>query len=303
METFASMLELQAVLLVYLAVGALCKRLGIIGGEGERTLNDLVVNVCMPCLIFNSFKDITSEVLVQALAALGVSCAMCALAWVLGRIIWRRCPAPTQGPLRYGTMISNCGFAGLPLAEQTFGSVGLIYASVYLIPIRFFMWTAGVTMLSGERRPAGEVARKIATNPCVIAVFVGLARGLLAVELPEFADTALSGIASAVSPLSMMLVGAIAADADPRTTLEPTVLAFCGVRLVLMPLVSLGLCTLLGLDATITGTCLLMAAMPAAATTTLLSAQYGADAAFAAKLVSLSTALSIVTTPVLMLLL
>ena len=303
MEGFVQMLELQAALLVYLLVGIICNKLGIITRANQQNFIDLVICIFMPCMIFNSFKSITVEVLVSAFDVFLISMLICLLSWAAGKVLYRWLPELQQRVARYGTLISNAGFAGLPLAQQTFGDLGLIYGSVYLIPIRFFMWSAGVTMLSSERHSPAAVTKKLATNPCVIAIFLGLARGFAGVEFPAPVETAISSLSACVSPFSMIVVGAIIGDVDPRSVFSAPVFYFCGVRLVALPLVAYGLCLVIGADATAAGVCLLLSSMPAAATTTLLSARYGADVAFASKIVCMSTVLSLVTAPMLMLLL
>ena len=302
-EGFIQMAELQSVLLIYLVVGFICNKVGIITHENQQKFIDLITNVLMACMVFNSFKGITIGMLSSAFSVLMISILICLVSWVLGRVLYRRFPENEQRPLRYATLISNAGFAGLPLAESTFGEEGLLYASIYLIPIRVFIWSAGITMLSGEKVPFPELVRKLATNPCIIAVFLGLARGLLGIEFPAPVETALSNLSACVSPLSMIVVGAIIGNMDLRYVVTPHVLYYCAIRLVVLPLITYGLCLLIGAGEVVSGTCMLLSAMPAAATTSLLSARYGADEEFASRLVCVSTVLSLVTTPVLMLLL
>ena len=201
MEGFVQMLELQAALLVYLLVGIICNKIGIITRANQQNFIDLVIYIFMPCMIFNSFKSITVEVLVSAFDVFLISMLICLLSWAAGKVLYRWLPELQQRVARYGTLISNAGFAGLPLAQQTFGDLGLIYGSVYLIPIRFFMWSAGVTMLSSERHSPAAVTKKLATNPCVIAIFLGLARGFAGVEFPAPVETAISSLSACVSVL------------------------------------------------------------------------------------------------------
>ena len=46
--------------------------------------------------------------------------------------------------LQYGTICSNAGFLGNPIAEGIYGAEGLVLASVYLIPQRIMMWSSKV---------------------------------------------------------------------------------------------------------------------------------------------------------------
>lgn len=303
MDSFLSMVSLQTTLLVFLACGVICSRLHIITEKNQQQFTGFVLNILMPCMVFQSFRSVTPQMLGSALVALLVSFATCAISWVAGRILFARMDSARRDITRYATLINNAGFAGLPLAQQAFGDAGLLYASIYLIPIRVFMWSAGITMLSGSHTSTGKIARKLATNPNIIAVALGLVRGLAGIPLPTPLDTALSELSACVSPCSMIVVGAIIARVDPRTVIERDVLAYSVLRLVAIPLASLVLTHALGLPRDLAGTCMILAAMPAATSTALLASSYWQDAAYASKLICVSTVLSLVTAPALMLLL
>ena len=300
---FIQMVNIQAALLLYLLYGVLCRRLRIITPDNQQNFIDLLLTILMPCMVFNSFRSITLEMLRNTLSVLAVSLSVCLLSWLLGKVLYRRAAAERRDVLRYATLINNAGFAGLPLAQEMFGEEGLIYASVFLIPIRIFMWSAGITMLSRQRSGWKSVAVKLLKNPCILAVLAGLARGLLQVSLPPFVETALSRLGDCVSPLSMVLIGSIIAGVEPRGLLDKWVVGYTGLRLIVLPLCVLALGRLLGLPTAVTGTAVTLTAMPAATTTALLAARYGADAAFASRLVLVSTVLSLVTAPFLLLLL
>ena len=302
MDAFLHMLDLQAVLLIYLAGGFLCHALGIVTEDNQRKFTDFVLTILMPCMVFQSFKSVTPELLGSAAQALGVSLVICLVSWALGNALWRRMEPDRRDVARYATLIDNAGFAGLPLASQAFGEAGLLYASAYLIPIRVFMWSAGVTMLSGEHASPAEIARKLATNPNIVAIVLGLVRGLAGVPLPDFLDRALDEVGACVSPCSMIVIGAIAAQVDPRTLLEHDVVAYLPVRLLLIPLVAFVIVHAAGMPYELAGTCMLEAGMPAASTTALLASTYGRDAAYGSKLICASTVCSLVTVPLLMLL-
>ena len=91
----------------------------------------------------------------------------------------------------------------------------------------------------------------------------------------------------------MMMIGMILSEIDLKHLTDRTVLWFTVHRLVLMPLVVYLFCLLLSIDKTVTGVCVLLAAMPAGATTSMLSAKYGRDPQFATKLVVFTTLCSI----------
>jgi predicted permease len=221
-------------------------------------------------------------------------------ALLLGKILYRNYPPDKKSIMQYGTIVNNAGFAGLPLAGEIFGDIGLFYASFFLIPNRIFMWTAGISLF--EKTDPKTKWKNILLNPNIIAVELGLLRCLLPIKLPYFLDYSIDKIGATVSPLSMIIVGAILADVDIKSIFDKTVFFVAGVRLILLPLLTIGIVSLLHLDTTISGVALVLTAMPVGTTTALLAAKYHADVAFASKCVFITTLASLITVPILMLL-
>lgn len=303
MNVFLQMLNIQMVLMIYILCGVLCRKLKIITADNQQKFINFVLSILMPCMVFNSFKNITIDVLKQSLYVLIISLVICSAATIIGKFLYRNYSEDKRNVLRYATLINNAGFAGLPLAENTFGSQGLIYASIFLIPIRIFMWSAGVTILSNEKVDKKQLFFKLMKNPNIVAVYLGIARGLLHLQLPKFIDTAIVNMSSCVSPISMIIIGAIISDVNINTLFEKDVLLYSGLRLIVLPFLVFLVTSLLGLSTIIIGTSMLLTSMPAGTTTALLAAQYNANVEFASKLVFVTTALSLITVPFLMLLL
>ena len=69
------------------------------------------------------------------------------------------------------------------IAEGIFGSLGVLYASVYVIPQRIIMWTLGVSYFEGTSDKKAAL-RRVAMNPCVLAVAAGLVIMLAQLHLP-----------------------------------------------------------------------------------------------------------------------
>lgn len=303
MSSFLQMFNIQMILMIYVICGVLCRKSKIITIENQQQFINFVLMILMPCMVFNSFKDVTLRILGEAFDVLIISLVICLIAMILGKILYIKFPDEKRNILRYGTLINNAGFAGLPLAQETFGSEGLILASIFLIPIRIFMWSAGITMLSNERADKKQIFIQLMKNPCIIAVFLGIARGLLQITFPSFIETAIIKMSDCVSPLSMIIIGAIIADVNIRSLFEKGVLLFSTIRLLILPLLVLAGTSLFGLSKTIIGTSMILTAMPAATSTALLAARYNSNVEFASKLVFVTTILSLITAPLLMLLL
>lgn len=302
MLQFYKMFNIQMVIFVYLLVGFVSKKNRIITKDNQQKFVPFILNVLMPFMTFHSFRNVTIEMLKEASLVLIISFMICIASIYLGKFLYRSFPADKKKIMQYATLISNAGFAGLPIASQMFGEIGLVYASVYLIPIRIFMWSAGKTILSNEKSSSKDVLINLLKNPNIIAVIIGLTRGLLKIEFPLFIDNAIANISSCVSPISLIIIGAIISDVNLSTIWEKGVGLYCIVRLIFIPLITFGCTSLCGYNISIVGTTTVLASMPAPTTTALLAVQYGLDDTFASKLVFVTTLLSIITCPLLMLL-
>ena len=75
--------------------------------------------------------------------------------------------------LQYGTICSNAGFLGNPIAEGIYGTEGLVLASVYLIPQRIMMWSSGLAVFSGTSDKM-KTLKKVVTHPCILACVLGI---------------------------------------------------------------------------------------------------------------------------------
>ncbi len=96
-----------------------------------------------------------------------------------------------------------------------------------------------------------------------------------------------------------IVIGAILADIDVKTVIEPSVCYLAAVRLLLIPLTVMCIMKALRLDPMLVTVATVMSGMPVGTTTALLAEQYGADSYFGSKCIFLTTALSMVTVPIL----
>lgn len=292
------MAEVQSVLFLYLAVGFYCRKADIFNDAARDKLTDFVVGITLPCMVFESFPARFSvDALRQGGVALLTAVGMAGVALLLGKALYRSFPSGEKSVLQYGTLVSNSGFAGLPVIDGAYGSEGLFLGSLFIIPTRILMWSVGISLFA--KGDAGNALRKVLLNPAIIAVELGLCRMLFQIPLPGFADSALDGLGGCTSPMAMALVGAILADVPLGDVFQWKTFYLAAVRQLLLP----GLCliglTLLGVDSLTKGVCVVLTGMPIGSTTAILAQKYGADSRFASKCVFVSTLTSLVTVPVL----
>lgn len=293
-----SMIDLQITIFLLMIAGYVMTKLKILPPESKKPLTDLVIDFVLPCNIIVSFMiDMNREVLVSCFAVLCASIVIQIFSAFAGRYFYPVKDKDTLAVLRYGTICSNAGFIGNPVIHGLYGAQGLLYASIYLIPQRIVMWSAGVSCFTTAK--GKDVIKKVITHPCIIAVFVGFVLMLVPFDLPSGIVKTLQTASSCTTGLSMIVIGHILAGIDIRTIVSRLNIYYCFIRLIVFPLLVLAGCRLLALDTLVTSVCVVLSGMPAGATTAILAAKYDGNEQFAVKIVFLSTILSLFTIPLL----
>lgn len=296
---FSGMFRTQGMLLLLLLLGYVLTRKGAIPPEGKKLLSTLTVNVTLPASIIKAFQiEFDAEIARSCAAILVVAVCIELGSAVLAGLLYRRADPDKRAVLQYATLIPNAGILGLVIAEGIFGTLGLLYTSFYVIPQRILMWTLGVSYFEGGARSGKkEVLRRVLLNPCFLAVMAGIVMMLFQIKLPEVLSLTLKSVAGGNTMCAMMLVGSVLAQTDLKTILEPAALRYCAVRLVLQPALTLLGCWLAGVDPFVTSVAVVLCGTPAPTTASALATQYGQGEQFCAKMVVLSTLLSLVTIP------
>lgn len=290
--------DLQVMMFLLMAVGVVLRKMNIITKEGKGMLTDLVIDLILPCNIISAFyMPMDHSVFVSGVEILIISILIQIFCTFISGILYRKVPKEKRMVLQYSTVCSNAGFLGNPVAEGLYGSVGLLYASVYLIPQRIVMWSAGVSYFT-ECPSKKEVVKKVLKHPCIVAVEIGIVLMVTQVQLPGFLSSAIENVGGCTTAITMMLIGTILTDVDMRHILTRTTVAYSFIRLVFIPAVVFAGCWLANIDSVVAGVSVTLAAMPAGTTTAILAMKYHGDEEFATQCVVLTTMLSMAAIPI-----
>ena len=306
-------------MLIIIAVGYGITKTDMFSKKARSDMTNVVIYIVLPCSIFGSFhKGISMETMLQCGVVLLVALGLQVFYVIIKGILFRRIVYDKRIVLQYATMFNNASFMGLPILGTVFGDKGLLFGSIVLIPLRIFMWTTGLSLFAGSgieegkgvsrqgqpsltsKAQIGKIWKKtkpLLTHPCIWAVILGFVYIFSPISLSAFLSDAINSIGSCNTALSMMLVGSILSDVNAREVFDRDCFYYSLIRLILIPAFAFGVLTLMRIDALVIGVVVLSASMPAAMTTAMLADKYGCNAAFASKTILVSTAISLVTLP------
>lgn len=275
-----------------------------------KGLSNLVLYIAQPALIVHAYiRPYEEAVLYNALGVFLLSILSHLIFAGVALLCYRHAEDGARKILRFATIFSNAAFMGMPLLVAVLNEEAAIYASIYSITFNLFLWSLGVILCTGDRNQASFL--KILWHPVTLSSVVGLLCFFLPIDgyVPSLVMEGLVMLKSLVAPLSMIVIGLRLANMNFRGLFRDRYLyEFLFLRLLLLPAIVWGIMRLLQLcgvplNDTVMTVILVTASTPAATATSMFAERYDCDAAYSGKLVSLSTVLSVLTMPLVSMLL
>jgi len=285
-------------LLVFVTIGLLGRKAGIISDRLQQHLTRLVMNFLLPVMLFMAgfASDPTSLARESGLAFLG-GLVLPLLGYGAGALVTRiaRLPRRQASVVRVDTAFCNTGFVGLPLCAALWGPQGALLAAVYDQAVTLSSLT--LAPLDYGHQDGRRPWRSLLLSPLLWSLALGVTCGLAGWTLPPWARRPLDLVTSATLPMSLILVGSLALPDRLERALARPLATLVGSRLLLAPLVTLAAVSLLDLRGVLAGILVLQTAMPASVMVTVMAKEYGADADLAGAGALVTVILSAVTLP------
>ena len=176
MEKFFSVAAVIAPIFITVYLGMVARKKALITPEGVQGLQQFVLNMALPCLIFNSI--LTAKVGAESLAIMGML-----FPFVLGVTLWAFRKGMKKYPYKNLPMIfgaQESGMLGVPLFLILFGSAN-VYHMVILDLTQAIVGHPTIAIVScdaGDSPKPGEILKKVFTSPLVIACLIALGLNL-----------------------------------------------------------------------------------------------------------------------------
>jgi malonate transporter and related proteins len=202
-----------------------------------------------------------------------------------------------QGVIRMNTYLAFAvayAVAGQPGVEATAVTVAVFVPTANLLCV-----TMLVRYGAGRREGSAlwRTAKAIVTNPLIVSILIGMALNLSGLGLPPVIGPMLETLGRASIALGLLAVGAGLDFQAARTSGGIVALATL-LKLAAMPALAYGLAQLLGVDGLGLLAIVALNAMPTSAAAYILARQLGGDAPLMASIVTVQTALSMASLPV-----
>lgn len=296
-NVFAVMFNVVAPIFIVIGLSALfAKRFTV----DVRTLSRVLIYLFTPALVLDGIA--TSDIVAEEFGLIvGTALLVTAALWLVGVGLLRVFPMERkiEGAFLMTVILINSGNYGLPLNQFAFGEAGFQRAMVFYVTSAVMAYTVGVYLASRGSAPVRESILNVFKVPLIYAMAAGLLLNFTNTGLPLAVGRAVSLLGDAAVPLMLVILGLQLAETSVKGRLGPIFLA-AGTRLLVAPVVAVGIVALLGLTGITRQVVIVQSSMSSAVMSGVLAAEFGSDAEFATAVILVSTLASIVTLSVLL---
>lgn len=298
------MLEVMITLSCLVAVGYMAGKLGFLGGDFDRQLSRLVINITCPALILSS--AMTGElpdrrfILPLLLISVITYAVLTAAAFLLPRFLTKR--STDEGAIGFALMFGNVGFMGYPVVASIFGHEAIFYAAVLNVVNTFTVFTIGTVLITGKSDTAGSrFEKKVLYSTPMMAAYLTMAIVALEIgNIPGFVSMPLTMLGNITVPAALLIVGSSMSQLPLRALMgNVTVYATTVLRLLALPLGVYWLTRLLGFSDLVVNINTVVIAMPVATYGTILCLKYEKNTTLMTEVTFITTLLSMLTIPLL----
>ncbi len=297
------LLQQMMVLFLYMLIGYVACKKGKFDDVFSKKISWLVVEIANNAMIIsaaiNSDGNIKGKDFITTLIlAIIVYAVLMGVAALLPLVC--KFPIQERGIYQIALVFNNIGFMGYPIISAVYGTSALLYAVLFSITFNVLIYTYGVQKIrSCKGNQTDGDSKGSFINVGVLCGFLALILYIAQIPMPQFIKTTASGLSNLTSPLSMMVIG-ISLCKIPLGKLfsDVKLLIYSLVKLLVIPIIGMFVINRLVSNEMLCHVCMIILATPAASMVVMMTEQYDGNEELAARIVALSTLLSVITIPI-----
>jgi predicted permease len=302
-----SILLMQQIVQLFLMIfmGYLIVKTGLVRDDDSKVLSKIILYLIVPCVIINAFQvdyttDTVKGLLIAFAASVMTQVILLVVISVAGKLLHLN--EVEVASVYY----SNSGNLIVPIVTFILGQEWVLYGCVFMSVQLVFLWTHCKKIISRE---ASYDWKKIILNINMISIFIGVILFFTKIRLPEIIENTLASVGTMIGPASMIVTGMLFAGMNLKQIFANKRVYFITfLRLIAVPLIALVLIKLSNLASfSADGNKIMLIVFlaiitPSASTVTQMCQVYGNDSRYASAINVMTTLLSIITMPVMVML-
>ncbi|HDS85608.1 MAG TPA: AEC family transporter [Phycisphaerales bacterium] len=288
-----------------IGLGFVLRKSNFLTGDLVGGINKLVYWVGLPALLFIEVATAAYDLgrAATPFFAMFIAISVCIVVayWAAAAL---KLSGPSVGAFVQGTFHGNTVYVGLPVlaysvadlpgvdAPQTTQLAVLVLAMI----MPFYLVASVIVLLLGrhrlDRSAPRRIARRLITNPFILACVAGLCWGVSGLHMPWAIQRAFDATAQMALPLALIATGAMITGRKSGV-ISPAALWSTAIKIGVGPLAGYLAGKAMGLDTGQMHVVLILLAVPTAVSSLVLADQLDSDSGLAADIIVISSVLSI----------
>lgn len=296
--TLPIILTQMGVIIIFLAIGYICRKKGFVSEKESKSLSWIVVNICGPCQCISAVlnaEDLPTRD--QLLYGLVVVVILYGLMILLGSVMGGLIRAPKSERKFYNamTIFGNVGFIGIPLGQAILNDEAMPFLILFNLIYNPIFYTYGMYLLREDDK-GGKFDLKKMLNPGFICSVASIVILILDIHLPDVVDMATLYAGNAVLFLSLFVIGMNLAETRiPSLLTNKTNYAFIVIRQVIFPIVCILILKRVVSNPLIVGAAAIGLSVPVGNAPSMVAANNGCSMKTLTECTVFSTLLTVVT--------
>lgn len=311
METFIHSLESVAIVFLLTALGYFCAARGWMTANAKKFINQFLTHVGIPVMCVYELSTRLDRAQVLASLPLLAACFLTLFSTLILAALTDRFFLHVERT-RKGIFLMMCSttnslFIGLAMCTQIYGDSCIPIVMVFYMADTFMIQLVCQPLVRkyGSLQNGKKLSiLSILKMPTVIGVLCGFTAVLINLKLPYVLSQTAMYVVRTNTPLALLLTGYIIYDTGLKNLrIDKDQLCVILFRFVVCPAVGIGMTALFGISGLSRSVVTLEAAMPVLSMSVVYASAFGADEKFAAQGAAITTLLSFLAVPALVLLL
>lgn len=280
-------------------IGVLLNYLNVLDSNDAEKLNKIVINIGLPCLIFNalytadlsalpSFTILTVSTLMSSLIIGLITYFILKLFSLDKKVIWS---------IVVVVVLGNTGFLGYPMCQGIFGNTGLVRAvfSDLATSIIFILFSAILVLVfDGSIKSA---IKKIVTFIPLWSIILGIIFNLLSIPIIDVGTTVIEYLSGLTIPVIMISLG-ISLNLKGFKENFKEVVSVSAIKLIIYPIIAFLILSVLSVSGLNLNVGVMEACMPSAMLALVLAINFNLDVDLTADCIFTNTLISLITMPI-----
>lgn len=280
-------------------IGYTLNKLKILDEVSNKKFSTFLVNVTIPALIISSSigQGLSDKEDIITVVSLGIG--MFILLPMISTVIVKILNIDKTYKLMLN--YSNLGFMGIPIISSIYGDDKVFYVCLIMMTFNISIFSHGIYIIQSDSK--GKFDIKSMLNPGIISAVIAIIIYIFSLHVNSCISDLLGQVGGITTPLAMIVIGSTLAEVNIFSIFNDRMMyVFTMLKMIIYPLIIYLILIMIIDNSMIIGLMTILCGLPTAGNVSMVCSEYDGNIELASKGICITTAFSLITLPLLIML-